>query len=287
MFNHISRLKDYIYFDLDNNHNYSISIFVRKKSRFKMIKPISITILLILFIVTGTLAQQKESVKISGQIINSENTQPVPFAYIINPTLEAGIVADENGFFEILLPPQDSLKFSAMGFSNQFFKVKSSSVNDTTIIVAMHKMSYGVEEVVVEGEHQMNLGLPQGKASTVPVPLRGDAFDSKPKVWNYLINPLSTAHYYLSRKERSKRKVRMAMSQQRNWEKLREYYNDNVIQEITGLPKNKIEEFVMYCNPHFSLDSVYSELTIKNRIGQVFKQYLIDQKQNKNTKNSK
>ncbi|MCL3779827.1 carboxypeptidase-like regulatory domain-containing protein [Prolixibacteraceae bacterium JC049] len=221
-------------------------------------------------------AQEKSAVKISGQVIDGENTQPVPFAYVIIPRLEVGTVADENGFFEIRLPEQDSIKVSAMGFANSYFKHKgSSATTDTTIVIPMFKTSYGVDEVVVEGERRMDLRLPQGKASTVPVPLRGDAFDSKPKVWNYLVNPLSTAHYYLSRKERSKRKVRAAMEQQKNWEALREFYNDEVITEITGLPSTEIERFVMFCNPYFSLDSTYTELTIKNRIGQVYKQYLL------------
>ena len=78
--------------------------------------------------------------------------------------------------------------------------------------------------------------------------MRGDAFNEKPTVFKAVKSPLSYLQYKFSKREKSKREVRVAMVQDEKWETFSERYNKKIIIDITGLNEAYADTFIMWFN---------------------------------------
>ncbi len=218
-------------------------------------------------------AQPDTYVRLKGRVIDIQTNVPLPYVHIINPRIHGGTVTDDKGLFSLKIQTADSLLIKTIGYAPHYFKLENAVVGrDTMVTIPLMAVSYNVGEVVVKGDDGLNLNLP-GKKSTIPMQLRASTYNKKPPVIAALLDPVGFLGYHLSRKEKSKRKVRKAMQQEKNWDQLRRYYNPKTIKRLTKLPDNEVEDFMIFCNPHFNMDIFYAELEIKNRILQLFRLY--------------
>jgi len=85
----------------------------------------------ILFLLTGKAASQQDSIVwISGNVIDSETSAPVPYANIASYTRHIIFAADSLGHFYIELPRHDSIKIIVIGYDMKVFKLDSMITND-------------------------------------------------------------------------------------------------------------------------------------------------------------
>jgi hypothetical protein len=84
-------------------------------------------LILFIFCCNTLCAQNQESVRISGTILNAEDSTTVPFVHIINISKRTGLTSDQYGRFSLVVPKNDTLYFSSVGF-----KVFRISFRDST-----------------------------------------------------------------------------------------------------------------------------------------------------------
>lgn len=132
------------------------------------------TLLYFLFIVLssfqGAEAQaEKDPIQLSG-IIRDEHNQPVQFATIVVPNRFKGTVSDQRGMFSFIVFPNDSVRFSSVGFKTQHLVIPEKverihySVDirmeyDTIQLAEVQIFRYGTYEEFREAI--INLRLPE------------------------------------------------------------------------------------------------------------------------------
>lgn len=116
-------------------------------------------------------------------------------------------------------------------------------------------------------------GIPVGKSTNIPQELRGDAFNEKPPVLAAFFNPLSYWQYYLSHKEKEKRRVREAVALQKNWEMHSRNYNKEMVKMLTGLNDEEADDFMVWFNSQNILPYTSTEYEVRASIREYFEVY--------------
>jgi endonuclease III-like uncharacterized protein len=79
--------------------------------------------------------------------------------------------------------------------------------------------------------------------------------------------------YKLSRKEREKRDVREAMISEEQWEYLSQYYNKEMVMNLTGLDEQEADSFMIYFNSKSVLRPNSTEYEVRAAILHEFENY--------------
>ncbi len=94
-------------------------------------------VLMVSALASGTAFAQgeKKYVTFSGFVIDGENDEPLPGAYIINERAGRGTMSNAKGYFLIDVFPGDSLVFSYLGFRKQYHIVpKDVDLNYSAVV---------------------------------------------------------------------------------------------------------------------------------------------------------
>ncbi|TKG94739.1 hypothetical protein EYV94_12410 [Puteibacter caeruleilacunae] len=243
-------------------------------------KKLSLTLVVLMIGMCSIFAQNGNKSKLfKGRLIEKGTENPVSSAYIENVRIGISVTSDDAGYFRLYLIPGDSVQIHSIGYGYVYHKPPLDFSSDTIYTIEVAKISYNIGEVRVEGDDSINLYLPnQGKESKVPMQLRSNSFDGKPSVAQAALNPINYLYFKTNKKERSKRMAMEAMEEQENWEDLAKWYNFQTFKKITGLTDDdEIDRFMVYCNPHFDTDYSYSEIQVKAKIQDLYKQYKEEQ----------
>jgi hypothetical protein len=218
----------------------------------------------------------EDMVNVKGQLVNENTGEVVPYAQIINPRIHGGTISDQNGFFSLQADPTDTLLVKTIGFVNYLINVSDYlKANDDKAVFKLSPIRYLIQEVEVEGDMpKVNMqGIPRGEKSDIPIELRSDNFSSPPHWSNAVLKPLSFLHYKLSKKEKRKRKAISAIQTQREWEYFSLVYNKDIIERLTGLKNQELDDFMVYCNANHGLHYSASSYEVEEKIKQLFKVY--------------
>jgi hypothetical protein len=215
-------------------------------------------------------------VNIRGQLVNKETGEVVPFAYVINLRIHGGTIADDNGFFSLQADTRDTLMIKSVGFSTLYINVNNYLENiDKIQKIKLSPVKYLIPEVDVEGKMpEVNMqGIPIGKQSDVPIELRSDDFSSNPHWTSAVLKPFSFLHYKFSKKEKRKRKARATIQTQQEWEYFSLVYNKEILERLTGLSGDELDDFMVYCNANHGLHYSASSYEVEDKVKQLFKVY--------------
>ena len=92
---------------------------------------------------------------ISGQVVESTNGEPVPFASIFIPNTSTGVTADADGKFKLAVTgAPDSIAASAIGFATQRRKLNDAAVQ--TVLFRLKTGGVALAEVVVSSRQPEN-----------------------------------------------------------------------------------------------------------------------------------
>ncbi|MFD1873786.1 DUF5686 and carboxypeptidase-like regulatory domain-containing protein [Hymenobacter bucti] len=95
-------------------------------------------LLLLVALLVGVLPAAAQRILVTGQVVEAQSGEPVPFASIFVPKTTAGITADLEGKFKISLTSSpDSLAASALGFTTQ--RKRLSNLPEQTILFRLKK----------------------------------------------------------------------------------------------------------------------------------------------------
>ncbi|RZK31401.1 MAG: carboxypeptidase-like regulatory domain-containing protein, partial [Hymenobacter sp.] len=112
-------------------------------------------LLLLLALLVGALPAAAQRILVTGQVVEAQSGEPVPFASIFVPKTTIGITADENGKFKLSLSSApDSLAASTMGFAVQ--RKHLTNAPEQSILFRLKKSGVALKEVVVYSRQPEN-----------------------------------------------------------------------------------------------------------------------------------
>ena len=216
-------------------------------------------------------------IKLQGKLLSVADSQPVPYANIINPRTHSGTITSNDGHFNLEMLNIDTLVVTSIGYQRGTIKVPANYTGYGTLSFYIQPINYALREVLVEGEKpKVDLGFDTGTASNVPVELRGDAFNEAPPILAAFFNPISYWQYYLSKKEKRKREVRKEMVIMKNWEMHSQNYNKDKVMMLTGMNEMEADSFMIWFNGQDVLPYLSSEYQVRASIIEYFHYYRIE-----------
>jgi hypothetical protein len=206
----------------------------------------------LLFATFFTYAQEPvKTVKISGHVMDSETSEPVPFVHIINLTANQGLTTNHKGEFYFTLSPNDTLVFSSVGYEKHVITLDQLSQDDKMNLKIDIKPSTTVLEgvEVVAGNPEafkkefLALELPdRPERIMVPGAYDGPRRDYKPSV----LNPVSFVYSMFDKKAKERIKLVQVQQETERWGQLRRKYD--FIKDIADIDDEELEEFLAFCH---------------------------------------
>lgn len=200
-------------------------------------------------------AQDNEVIHIAGKIIDAETEAPVSYVHVVNKTTGKGTVSNADGRFSIQITPVDTLLFSAIGFESYAFsldkkipenklqvviKMNTSTMELQPVNIFAYKDEYALKRALIEMDvpletnEQFNSGW---------VPSKKSATDGGIAIGG----PISALYNSFSREGKEKRKLEKYQQEYEFRKSLMVKYNEDIVKELTGLPENKVVEFMNFC----------------------------------------
>ena len=216
-------------------------------------------------------------IDLQARLLSVADSQPVPYANIINPRTHSGTITGNDGHFHLEMLNIDTLVVTSIGYNRSIIRVPANYTGYGTLSFYIEPVNYALREVRVEGEKpKVDLGFETGTASNIPVELRGDAFNEAPPVLAAFFNPISYWQYYLSKKEKRKREVRKEMVIMKNWEMHSQNYNKDKVMMLTGMNEMEADSFMIWFNGQDVLPYLSSEYQVRASIIEYFHYYRIE-----------
>jgi hypothetical protein len=111
--------------------------------------------LLLLALLVGVLPAAAQRILVTGQVVEAQSGEPVPFASIFVPKTTIGITADADGKFKLTLAaPADSLAASTVGFAVQ--RKALTKAAEQTVLFRLKKGGVALKEVVIYSRQPEN-----------------------------------------------------------------------------------------------------------------------------------
>ena len=224
-----------------------------------------LSLILVIFVSSNLLAQTPKSdlVTIRAQLIGKFHRTPIPFARVINKTQLWGVLSDTSGIFTISARKNDTIYISSIGFLPIEMFVKDSLLKQVRIpAILMTEKVYEMAEIDIQslGTYQqfkykiLHLTIPQSNIKDAIASIQRELkMIPKHQLQSEASIPLGspiTALYNLFSKEgKSLRKLAEAKERDKTFKITNPKFNRQVVQSITGLKGDLLDQFMMYCRP--------------------------------------
>tara|TARA_R110002051_G_scaffold116220_2_gene189472 strand:- start:96 stop:869 length:774 start_codon:yes stop_codon:yes gene_type:complete len=227
----------------------------------------SLLILLLLCSVT-VVAQIGEPKNLEGRVYSADGD--VAATHVLNLTTKRATITDVNGFFTISVHVLDTLEFSAIQYKKKMVIVSTSILESKLVSIGLEEALTELDEVTVTPYNlsgdlikdlatlaldpivtASTLGLPN---AYVKIPTKAEreltAATANPVMsFDPLINAITGRTKMLKQRvERNKLYDRT--------KRVRDFYDDSVYQKDLGIPLNKIDDFLYFCE----VDPIFQEI---------------------------
>jgi len=213
------------------------------------------TFLLALFCFFISFSQEDGRSLLRGKVMY-KNTN-VQNQNVINVTTEKATITDDNGEFAIYVKAGDVLAFSAVNYKLTTVNIDEGIIRNNRLVVEVNEKVTELEEVVVTPENQekfiqlkseefkrydyaqdhstevVNLAIPQGSQ------------------YNINFVNIFKAIFKSKKKEEVASGTQLKMS-----DVLRQLYEDNFFVNDLGIPQDKINEFLYFCDDRMPAENL-------------------------------
>jgi hypothetical protein len=221
----------------------------------------------------GQLYLPEDLVRITGQAVDSLSRESLANVQVLNFRVHGGTMTDSEGKFSIQADPSDTLTFKLLGYEERKIPVKEFIDGKENQKIALKVIRYAIPGVEVKGKAiHMNFGI-GGKENPLPAELRSEDFASKPTLLSAVFKPLAFMHYKLSKSEKEKRAMIAAIYSERDWQILSLVYNKDVIQRLTSLTGDDLDDFMLYCNAYSDFRANATTYEVHKKIKELFDEY--------------
>lgn len=230
-----------------------------------------IFLLLFAFLLSFVQGQDIDNtVKLTGQILNEENGEPVPFVHIINADSRQGTASDMDGKFNLLIEEGDTLTFSAVGYENLIFVADESRLENGYVKILLFPAITQLDQVDVFAfkdaaslkRHILSMDLPAENNKKIHIPGAYDGPKKPVKPGLDFSNgigfsgPISMIQNVFSKRAKEERKYHEVQQDYQKQKLIDAKFNRELVEEVTGLQDDDLDEFMVYCNQKISTDFI-------------------------------
>lgn len=209
-------------------------------------------VLLISFEAMSQSLPAAEPIRLSGVIVN-EADEALPFVTVTNLRTQQGVVSDEAGFFYLTFFAQDTLQLSAVNYeAYQLYFGDTAQATNYDLTVRLSEKTYQLENVTVfafrdEAAFKRAIlaldDLPEPEKVVIPGTYQGPRREKKASIGS----PISFILDRFSKRAKYERQVQQAQQEATYQKALSKKFNRAMIEEITGLNEERLDEFILFC----------------------------------------
>ena len=210
---------------------------------------------------------QQRPIKIIGEILESGTKKAVPFVHIVNKKTSEGTVSNRSGRFWISMEQTDTLIFSSIGYEQLIFTLKESNQSNQLVIsIEMNPSTLQLKPVKVfafKDEASLKRALVETKVPLLEskeIQLPGFYYGPRKEPKSVRVSPLQSDAFgvgisgVISKLTKSFSKEEKEYKRLKDYQKQADYskiikakYNAELIVELTGLPPDRVDEFIDFC----------------------------------------
>jgi hypothetical protein len=232
------------------------------------------------------LAQQNSGQKLlTGRVINSKDSSPLPDVHIINIKSARGTSSNANGSFMIMVEQHDQLLFQSLGFHNDTLVIDFNQYDDY-VVIALREQVYELPVVEVfpynsftdfkyaflnfkDKEPVYELHLPN--LPNLAVPSEGFGVT--------IPGPITAIYDQFSKRGRELRKYQEVLVAEDLHRRASRVVNVETVKRYTTLQDEaEIYRFLRYCNMSDEYIVSVSEYEVYRQLLACFNQYTLEKK---------
>lgn len=203
---------------------------------------------------------QEVSKNVKGTVASTNAN--VSAVHVLNITQNKATITDAKGNFSIAAKVWDTLVFSGIQFKKKQLAVTSKMITSKRIIVFLEETVVELDEVVLHNQTvtAKSLGLPNADAKVLPQSERLlHAADHGKFAYYYgiavVINLNKILNSVSGRTKMLKKRVARDQRYTRS-QNLRNKFTDSIFKKRYGIPAERIEEFMLFCEYDTRFDYV-------------------------------
>lgn len=228
-----------------------------------------------------------EKIKINGIIYDAKSSERIPFVHIIDISLNTGTSADDNGNFSFATNSGDSIKFTAIGYSDFFMVLNDSVQNNSYQVIKLEPKAYLLESMDFYANDPMK-GFYLKDIHRDTIRLGNNKGAPGASYWNVLPNGgsgyVEAFANLFSRRAKQEKKLGKILEEERML-KMREEaelvqrktseekYNAKLVSRITDLEGQALENFIQEFKPSRGFILRSTEYEIALQIVESYREY--------------
>lgn len=228
-----------------------------------------------------------EKIKINGVIHDAKSSERIPFVHIIDISLNTGTSADDNGNFSFATIRGDSIKFTAVGYSDFLMVLNDSIENNSYQVIKLEPKAYLLESMDFYANDPMKgFYLKDIPRDTIRIWSNKGAPGAA--YWNMLPNGgsgyVEAFANLFSRRAKQEKKLGKILEEERllkmqeeaelvQRKTSEEKYNDKLVNRITDLEGEELENFILEFKPSRGFIVRATEYEIALQIVESYREY--------------
>jgi len=238
-------------------------------------------------VVKGQPGSNPPKIKINGIIYDDKTSERIPFVHIIDISRNSGTSADVNGNFSFTTILGDTIKFTAIGYSDHFFVLNDSIKDNSYYVIRLAPKAYLLESMDFYANDPMK-GFYLKDIPRDTIHIGGVKGSPGGAYWNVLPNGGSgyiTAFANLfNKRAKQEKKLKKILEEERHvqlqeeTEKVNqkiagEKYNRKLVNRITDLQDEALDNFINEFKPSRGFILRATEYEIALQIVESFREY--------------
>ena len=244
-------------------------------------------ILFIPILVNAQYLHPKEKIKINGIIYDAKTSERIPFVHIIDVSLNTGTSADDNGNFSFTTNRGDSIKFTAVGYSDFYIVLDDSIRNNSYQVIKLEPKAYLLESMDIYANDPMKgFYLKDIPRDTIRIWSNKGAPGAS--YWNVLPNGgsgyVEAFANLFSKRAKQEKKLGKILEEERmrkmqeeaeivQRKTSEEKYNPKLVNRITDLEGEALENFITEFKPSRGFIIRATEYEIALQIVESYREY--------------
>lgn len=217
-------------------------------------------IILILIAANYTFAQDRDSelkvIELKGKIFDSETNKPIVFAHVINMKKAIATITDTSGYFRIIMLKTDSIRISSIGYEISYFSLPDTvKSKEQYFNIYLKPVTYDLNQIDIYSERWKAFVYDMSNTK-----IEEDETQQRIQIWFDNLVPvdelkmLATAARgvgfplnFKSKRDKQLILVEELMLQSELNKIAEEKFNKELVEKITGLHDEKLDDFMKYC----------------------------------------
>lgn len=185
---------------------------------------------------------EAQSYDFEATVVDGKTGEPIPNTYVVNKATTTGTATNGVGEFQIPVTQGDTLIISNVGYMFEYITVVEKDSMETEI--ALQERNYLLDEVSI---YAINSNKPKAMPKGEPTVPKDEDIDIPDPVAPTLANPVDFLYYAFGKRPQQLQALKELQKSDAYRSKLEEGTNREILEELTGIPKEEMEAFMFFC----------------------------------------